>query len=630
MCGIVGIAGYRDDQLVKRMTETILHRGPDDHGYFFHNDLSVGMRRLSIIDLKTGHQPMLSEKKDVIVVFNGEVYNFQLIRKDLEKSGHQFKTNSDTEVILRGYITWGLEIIDKLIGMFVIAIADFRHHPKLLIIRDRFGVKPVYYHFDNGRLTFASEMKAILKSTRIQKKINPHAIDQYLKLRYVPGHECLFRGIYKIPAGSYLKFAKSRIEVNRYWKVAFPEEKQKLTLYEAVERLGWFLRNSIKHRLVSDVPVGAFLSGGVDSSVIVALMRESNVGELNTFSVGFGSDKDETSYAASTAKLFETRHHEILCTDEDFGLIDNIAWHLDEPIGDAIVLPMYLLAREARKHVKVILAGEGADEVFGGYLFHKALSVIAWYKKHFPKILRKLNQKVFSTMPHQLINLLFEYPAELGNEGKKKIQCFLEETEYKSIEKQFRSLISLYTDDELQQYYHGDFKHLLSKEKPYITENDIKALANPIDAILSIQFRDWLPDDILMKLDKMTMANSLEGREPFLDHALVSFANSLPVKYKINGWRDKYLLRKFAMELLPKTVAFRKKQPFYIPVEKYFQKPTFKRLFDQFHAENFLREIFSKTYLESLNLSNTSLLSSKQIFSLIMLNRWFKLYSSGI
>src|SRR3972149_335008 len=628
MCGIVGFAGFRNDGLIKRMCDSLVHRGPDDNGFFCTERHTIAMQRLSILDLQSGHQPMMACENRVAIVFNGEIYNYREIRTELEKEGYKFRTNSDTEVILLGYVEWGLKVIERLIGMFAIAISDQRGNPVLYLIRDRFGVKPLYYYHGIGIFIFASEIKAILLHPSVSREINVHAIDQYLKLRYVPGEESLFKEIYKLPAASILEYSHGELVIEKYWSIQFPAQKLDISFEDAIQELRKYMETAIKRRLVADVPVGAYLSSGIDSSVIVALMSKFHEGPVNTFSVGFRNNQDETLFASETAKLLGTNHHEILCDDTDFEKLDDLVWHLDEPIGDAIVLPMYLLAREARKHVKVILAGEGADEVFGGYLFHKSLLAVGLYKKYLPSSLRFVARNLFHAVPHQIINRYFDYPAVLGSEGKKKLSGFLKQIEVNTIAEQYRNLISLFSDSELNLFYHPDFKKRLNGRKCYVSDNNHQSLTL-LDEILAVQYRDWLPDDILMKLDKMTMANSLEGREPYLDHELVYFVNSLPDRYKIKGWVDKRILRSYAEELLPEDIARRKKMPFYIPIDKYFNKPTFRSLYESFHEENYLGGIFSSEFLKSLNLENTTLLHSKRLFSLIMLNRWFKIFTSS-
>lgn len=623
MCGIIGIGGFRDDNLVQRMNQSIIHRGPDDKGYFYSINHSLGMRRLSIIDLQTGHQPMFACEKKVAIVFNGEIYNYKEIRALLEDKGHVFRSQSDTETILLGYIEWGLNILDKLNGMFSIAISDNREKPVLYLIRDRLGVKPLYYHFEQGRLTFGSEIKAVLKNERINRQINPWALHHYFKLRYVPGNDTLIKGLCKLPAGCWLRFLDNDINITNYWSPTFPEKKRKINYYEASEGLKEKLEKAIKRRLVSDVPVGAYLSGGLDSSVIAALMAKFHSGPINTFTIGFNSANDETHQALETARYLGTDHHEIYCNDKDFEDLEKIVWHLDEPIGDAIVLPMYLLAKEARKHVKVILAGEGADEIFGGYLFHKTLNAVSRYKGYIPRHLRMLIRSVFRKVPHGLINCAFQYPANLGESGKKKLTEFLVEIENKTSSEQYRSLISLYSDTELSTLYHPQFKTDLKNNNNYFAENIVGGASN-LDFILGYQYRDWLPDDILMKLDKMTMAHSLEGRVPFLDHELVNYVNGLPDHYKIRGWKDKFILRQYAKDILPSQNARRPKIPFYIPMDEYFKKPTFSKLLDQFREENYLDGILQPELLSKFDGSTNNLIESKQLFSMMILNLWIK------
>jgi len=626
MCGIAGFAGFRNDELLMSMCRTIRHRGPDDNGFFYSDCHSIGMQRLSIIDIEGGHQPMTACNGKVAIVFNGEIYNYKELRAELEKDGHRFRTHSDTEVILLGFVERGLRIIDSLIGMFAIAISDRRDRPVLYIIRDRFGVKPIYYYANSSRLMFASEMKALMVDADLPRKINPLAVDHYLKFRYVPGDKTLFQGVYKLPPGSMLKFGDGGTSIERYWSPAFPTTKKEIAFDDAVVQLQQHMETSVKRRLVADVPVGAFLSGGIDSTIMVALMAKFHAGPVNTFTIGFNSDCDETAAAAEAARIIGTNHQEIVCSDRDFENLDSIIWHLDEPIGDAIVLPTYLLAKNARRQVKVVLSGEGADEVFGGYLFDKTLLAVVKYRKYVPKPARLLGQYVFAALPHQIINTAFEYPADLGNEGKTRLAAFLRSIENSSVSTMFRHLITLFPGEALKQYYSGDFMAELEKS----SEQCLDIYPEPsLDDILSLRFRDWLCDLIMMRYDKMTMAHSLEGREPYLDHEMFNFVCSLPDKYKIKGWREKVVLRRLGLKILPDHLISRKKKPFYIPLDEYFGRPTFLKLFESFKSENYLGSVFSRKYLRSLNLSDRGMLKSKQLFSLIALNTWFKLFMKG-
>ena len=594
MCGIVGFAGFRDDGLLRSMRNSIFHRGPDAHGEFITDDFSIGMQRLKIIDLEGGSQPMYSPDKKIVMVYNGEIYNYLELKKTLETKGHSFKTDSDTEVLLHSYMQWGIAMVEKLNGMFSFAICDLKEK-KIYLARDRAGIKPLYYYYLESKLIFSSELKAILKYKKEKNfNLNNKAIDEYLKLRYVPGDGTLIKNINKLPAGNILEYKDNSIILNPYWKLDFSSKNENISFFDAVDKLDEKISKSINYRLIADVPVGAYLSGGVDSSIICSYAREKN-SNLNTFSIGFNSNDDELSNAKITSKLLDTNHKEIICNDSDFENFEKICWHLDEPIGDAIVLPMYLLSKEASKDVKVVLSGEGGDEIFGGYLFHKTLLNINRYKKFIPLKIRKLLESIIHLVPHQLINKFFSYPANLGSDGKEKILNFLSDIERQNISNQYRSIISLFSENQLSQLYLKSFNSEV-KSTEYI-DNSISGKTT-LDNILSIQYNDWLQDNILMKLDKMTMANSIEGRVPFLDHTLIEYAASLPTKMKVSNWNDKVILRMLSEKKLPNEISYRTKKPFYIPIDKYFKRPTFKKIFDQFKEENYLDEILKKILLK--------------------------------
>lgn len=623
MCGIVGLAGFRDDLLVRRMSKRILHRGPDDSGFYYSDSHSLGMQRLSIIDLENGHQPMTAAENEVALVFNGEIYNFAEIRDILHEKGHTFSTRSDTEVILKGYLEWGIDVVEKLNGMFAFAISDQRAKPRLYVVRDRIGIKPLYYHFSDNKLTFASELKAVLENRQVPRSLNPAAVDQFLRLRYVPGEQTLLKSVFELPAAAILEFSDNEIKIRKYWCPEFSATKPPISEVEAEELVAEKLETAVRRRLIADVPVGAYLSGGVDSSVLVAMMAKHHPGPIKTFSVGFKSHHDETDLARETARILGTDHTEILCDDRDFENLDRIVWHLDAPIGDAIVLPMFLLAQQARKSVKVVLSGEGGDEIFGGYLFHKTLLLASRFKAPLLFPVRKTGIAALNLLPHQIINRGFDYPADLGKQGKQRLVAFLKALDNNGIASQYRHLISLFSEEELARSYHPVFKTQLCAHPPYV-HDEVDASISPLDQILSVQYRDWLPDDILMKLDKMTMAHSLEGRVPYLDHELVDCVNHLPDRMKIRLWTDKWILRKIAEKIVPRSTAERKKMPFYIPVNEYFQKPTFTRIFEQFREENYLDRILTAEYLDTLRLEGSGILVTKQLFSLIILNSWLK------
>ncbi len=623
MCGIVGFAGFRDHSLLMTMNERIFHRGPDGEGSFESDFASIAMRRLAIIDLENGGQPQFSGDRKVTVVFNGEIYNFRELRSELQGEGYGFLTQSDTEVIVSGYLCWGLAFVDRLEGMFAIAIIDARstEKPALHLIRDRFGVKPLYYRRDGDRLLFASEIKSLLCSMKESPKLHFPSLFNYLNLRYVPGPDCLIQGIQKLPAASIATFEGASFEIREYWKPVLPKTKTSLGKNEALAQLDARLDVAVRRRMVADVPVGAYLSGGLDSSIIVAKMAAMSKERVSTFSIGFGHPTDELSAARQTARHLGTDHQEIIFVSDDFDQLEKIVWSLDEPLGDAIILPMFLLAREARKKVKVVLAGEGADEVFGGYLFHKAIHLVLRARKILPGFLWTTIIGCLRLIPHQFLDRVFPYPGTLGESGKARLIQLLRLAQEGKAGELYRLFISLFSPSEMVQIVSRPIANHLSKWAPRGGVGGEDALGS-LDSVLTQQYRDWLPDDILNNLDKMTMANSLEAREPFLDTELFAFVGSLPDTSKVSGWRDKRILRRLARDLGLGGVAKRAKKPFYMPVDFFFASPAFNRLRDKALRQPGMQKLFDASFLERQFRNSNTALEAKKTFALIMLGLW--------
>ena len=622
MCGIAGYVNLTQPGLIERMCAVMAHRGPDDEGIYQHRNVTLGHRRLAIIDLsRSGHQPMPNEDNTLWITYNGEIYNYLELREQLQRKGHIFRSKSDTEVIIHAYEEWGVECLQRFNGMFAFAIYDQKTR-ELFIARDRIGIKPLYYWQNGTKLIFASEMKAILEADVVQRNPNLHAISEYLALRYVPGPESLIEGIYKLPAGHYAIFKNGgQFDLTCYWK---PE------IYTGPYRDDEFyfetfadlLEKAVQRRLMSDVPFGAYLSGGLDSSVIVALMSQMLDQPVKTFSVGFDSPKDELSDALFTAQYLTCEHNEIICQPSDIGRLPEIVWHLDEPIGDAIVVPMYLLSMKARKQVTMVLTGEGADETLAGYLFHKVLVFTDVYHRWTPKLLQKLFLKVLEIMPANLLNSVFSYPGDIGEKGKTKVFNYLNDWNSCSLERRYRMLISLIDNAEQRE---------LMFPSPYEADKLISEGSGPfLERVLNLQYGNWLPDDILMKQDKMSMANSLEGRVPFLDHELVEFLLSMPSHLKLKGLTEKYILREFSRSILPKRVTDREKKPFYIPLERYTQTQNFKRLLNETLTQDKVRQrgLFRWAHVEHLieRLNDYDFLYAKQVMALMILELWFQIF----
>lgn len=634
MCGIAGYAQITESNLIDRMLEKIVHRGPDHYDSWVSGSdpISIGMCRLSIIDLVGGNQPVSSDCDKVKLVFNGEIYNYREIRDELVSLGQKFKTNSDAEVILRAYLAWGDDAWKIFKGMFAIAIVDSRYERSILkIIRDHVGIKPLYYLYQDNKLIFASEIKAILAWQDYRKQINCNAINDYLALRYVPGEQTLFHGIKKLSAGCQLTFDMRQLRIDKWWQPPSTNQVLSNNFSDSVDIFTNAMRSSIRRHLVSDVPVGAFLSGGVDSNVIVALMAAETSQKIQTFSIGFEQfSKDEIARAALTANYFGTSHNEIICEQSDFARLDDIAYSLDEPIGDAIVIPMYRLAAEASKQVKVVLSGEGADEILGGYFFHRKLVQMQKLRNILPNVGISLIHKFVALIPATCLDLLFKYPGALGHAGKQRLLDLLDLLRQGDLATLYRQAIALIGSNEILNL--AACSELATSSNTGFNDYDLLNNKNSsLQRLVHMQYRDWLPDDILMKLDKMTMAHSLEGRVPFLDPDVIQASYSMPDQHKLSSRTDKRVLRALATKILPDEIAGAPKAAFYIPLESYIKSPKLQEMLNYFlNSERIEKRGLIKSKWLNDNLIKTSdhgFLPLKKVFSILMLEVWFEQFA---
>ncbi|MBF0156162.1 MAG: asparagine synthase (glutamine-hydrolyzing) [Magnetococcales bacterium] len=619
------MAGKRDDALLAAMMGSIVHRGPDDQGAFQSPAISLAMQRLSIIDLAGGKQPVSDKSGKVVLVFNGEIYNFPELRDRLLACGHVLRGLSDTETLLHAYLEWGWDALPQLNGMFAFAIADFRNGAKLHLVRDHVGIKPLYVCRRQGSLLFASEMKAILCDATVAREIHPASLAAFLRFRYVPGETSLIKGIEKLPAGHLLTWEGGEVRMQRWYTPPRRVVGGRRDLSDGAVEAAFAesLSEAVRRQTIADVPLGCYLSGGLDSAVLAALMVRHQ-GQVNSFSVGFHSDRDETPQARWSAERIGTRHHEIYCTEKDFSLLERLVWHLDEPIGDAIVIPMYLLAREAKQHVKVVLSGEGADEVLGGYLFHKTVLAAVRAREYVPGFLRKGGIGLLQALPHRLLNRLFSYPASLGVEGKARLVRFAREADSAPVEDLYRRLIYLFEPEEASAIFQPDFLSALAADGA--VRGASGGEGSVVERLVHVQYRDWLPDNILMKLDKMTMAASLEGRVPYLDREFIEFSMGIPDHLKIRGWREKVILRRLLGKLGLQELVDRRKMPFFIPVDRFFASETFRGLYAQFREENHLTRFIRPDFMARFSLADCSMMGSKRLIALIILNLWMKVF----
>lgn len=561
MCGIAGLVvapgqAPPSAQLGKRMIGIIRHRGPDDDGLHCDERAVLGMRRLAIIDVAGGHQPAYAADDRVCLVFNGEIYNYRELRRDLERDGHDFRTQGEAEVILQAYLRHGTEVFALLDGMFAIAIWDRRHH-ELVLARDRFGEKPLYYTSNRRRILFGSELKSLLQSRDCPRDIAPDALRAYLSYGYVPSPASIFAGVSKLAPGHWLRYRDGETELHRYWRPSLAS-KTRLSEAEATEQLAELLDRAVASRLVSDVPFGAFLSGGLDSSTVVALMARHLEQPVKTFTIGFREAAyNELDDARRVARHLGTEHHELVVEPDAVSLLHQLVWHFDEPFADASAIPTFLVSQLARQHVKMVLTGDGGDELFGGYdryLRLLALERLGPLTRPAAAALRVAGALLPDPIGHRLdrIGERLQLP---GNQ-------------------RYLSSVAL---------QRADTAHALNARAggvhhyhlPVLEEAgaDLGAGRSPLDRAVAIDLQSYLPDDILVKLDRMAMANSLEGRSPFLQPDLANFALSLPESFRIRGGRGKHLLRRVAERWLPPGATSKPKQGFGIPLGQWLRGP---------------------------------------------------------
>ena len=614
MCGIAGFIDLecsRDnaEQLIDRMCQVIRHRGPDDQGAWVGDGVALGMRRLSIIDLAGGHQPIFNEDQSVLIVFNGEIYNYQELQKELQELGHHFCTNSDTETIVHTYEEYGDDCVKHLRGMFTFAIWD-RKRQRLLMARDRFGKKPLNYYWDGEKLIFGSEIKSILEAG-IRREINPIALDEYLVYRYVPTPNTLFKGVSKLPAAHILIYENGQISTKSYWELPFrPTCRDDEAT--AIERIRALLKEAVEVRLMSDVPLGAFLSGGIDSSIVVGLMSSMMSRPVKTFSIGFEEDDfSELPYARRVAKHFGTDHHEFFVRPELISVLPQLVWAYDEPFADASMLPTYYVSKLAREHVTVVLTGDGGDEIFGGYMrYTRELSV-----SRIPAFVRLLLGCGGMLLPD-------------GIRGKRRLRNMLLDPATR-----YMQFTMLFPDSWRPSMYSREYFAHVRDHNPYerlISEFHAVSTLDIMARMQYVDVRTYLPDDILVKVDKASMLNSLETRAPMLDQYLVEYVSSLPSTIRTRNNMFKYLLKKTAADLLPAEILTRPKQGFGVPIKHWFRRDLTKyayELLDSPRARQ--RGIFDPLFIRGVLKShaNTKLVNhSEAIWALLCLELWFQVY----
>jgi asparagine synthase (glutamine-hydrolysing) len=602
MCGIVGWANLdskiepsaADEPLLREMCGRIRHRGPDSEGVFVSGSVALGMRRLAIIDLQTGEQPFYNESGTVAVMMNGEIYNFKELRAELENRGHVFFSYSDTEVLPHLYEEYGTQMCEKLNGMFAFALWD-KQRKRLFIARDRFGEKPLYYGIFGGKLIFASELKSLLAHPSVEARLNLQALHSYLAFDYVPAPLSIYENIYKLPAAHSLKLEDGEVTIERYWHLSFEKREPRPSMEEAAEELRDLLADATRMRLVSDVPLGVLLSGGVDSSSVAAFAQQFSSKPIKTFSIGFDEASfDESDYARKVAMHLGTEHYEDrLSVDKAADLLPEIARWLDEPLADASILPTFLLSRFVRSEVTVALGGDGGDEIFAGYPMYYAHKLARTYEM-IPQFFRtNVIEAAVNALPTSTQNMSLDFKA-------KRFISSVAETDLVA---RHHSFFGSFTPHE-QKSLLTDYVKSNNGTDIYAEARRWLKLSNATNTTEQMQFLDmkfYLAEDILTKVDRASMAVSLEVRAPFLDPRVADFSAGLPENYKLNGKKTKYILKKAVAPLLPEFVVKRPKKGFGIPVAVWL-KGRLNPLLKEMLAPNRLKQqgLFNPAFVSKL------------------------------
>ena len=624
MCGIAGFVvrdGFLSEPesraVLDGMCRVITHRGPDDQGMLIQGGVALGMRRLSIIDLAGGHQPLSGCNGANSIVFNGEIYNYRELQRELSARGHHFKTNSDTEAIVHAYEEYGSGCVNHLRGMFAFAIWNERNR-ELFIARDRVGKKPLYYTLPQpGTLLFGSELKALQAHPDFRGVINVEGLDAYLTFGYVPDPLTIFRDVHKLLPGHYLTYKDGAIQVRQYWDFPYEEAQEPAKSEEAyLEELRELLDEAVRIRLVADVPLGAFLSGGVDSSAVVGLMARHTSQAVKTFSIGFHEDSyNELKYARIAAKHFGTDHHEFIVTPEICDIVDELVWHFDEPFADSSAIPTYMVSKMARDYVKVVLSGDGGDELFAGYTRY-ATAVTPSSIDRLPRAFRQgVMQPLSRRLPH-------------GSWGRN----YIHEIAFDPLDRYIED-ISIFTRLKKASLYTDEFRQQLRADKAASQFREYAKRSRPgaLDPLLYLDSKTYLPGDILTKVDRMSMASSLEARVPLLDHKLIEFVCSkIPAAMKMKGSTTKHILKRAVDDLVPHEILNRPKQGFGVPMKQWINH----QLRDRVHATLTEPRAQQRGYVDS---KYVNLLldehergrrdHSAELWSLFMLELWHRSYS---
>lgn len=626
MCGICGKLNFEqgaavNPRLLQGMLDAIRHRGPDDEGIHVSSEVGLGHRRLSIIDLNTGHQPLSNENGTVWIVFNGEIYNYQELRNFLLSKGHVFKTQTDTEVIVHLYEELGAECLHKLRGMFAFAIWDSNTRT-LFIARDRVGIKPLYYCLTANSLVFASEIKAVLVDPHVPREIAPELIDRFLTFLYLPGDETLIKSVKKLSPGHYLIARNGEVRINQYWDLEFSKSATTASVKDAERELLGLLTEAVEQHMIADVPVGVLLSGGVDSTAVLSFAAERTAKPVSSFTVGFSAAgiADERPYAKVASETFGTRHYEMTISAADFAaFMPKYVWHMEEPVCEPPAIALYYVSKLASKHVKVLLSGEGGDEGFAGYSNYRNLLWLERLKAGLSPFTGGFAQGLSLANSFLHSSRVRKY-AELMNAQFPEYYFSRTSNPYR------------FSGNGLGALYSADYARSVNREHTLAPVRRFQANVrdrNTLNAMLYIDTKTWLPDDLLIKADKMTMANSVELRVPLLDHKILEFAAALPPDLKVRGFTTKYLAKKVLRNRVPKVILDRPKAGFPVPYEGWLRNELRGWVRDiLLDTTTTNRGYFDRSGVERLlDRSDQEGGNSKEIFSLATLELWHRSFA---
>lgn len=595
MCGIAGFISKTNERVEERssrldaMCRVITYRGPDEQGTAVVGRAAMGMRRLSIIDLATGQQPIYNGERTKLIVFNGEIYNYRELKKELESRGYKFKTNSDTETIIHAFEEFGEDCVLHLRGMFAFAIWDVEEQ-SLFVARDRVGKKPLFYTLTTeGEFVFGSEIKVLLEHGGVRREMDHGALDAYLSFGYVPEELCIFKGVKKLEPGHYLVFKNGKIQTEKYWDFEFSGELLTDTEDAIADQLYSNLQGAVTARLISEVPLGAFLSGGVDSSAVVGFMSQVVDQPVKTFSIGFNEDSyDELKYARLAARHFNTDHHEFVVTPDLVDVVDDLVWHFDEPFADASALPTYMVSKLAREHVTVVLSGDGGDELFGGYTRYITDRNRNGLRNLPQPVREKLLRPLSEALPHGAFGKNYLFNISLDAAGR-----YIDSISHFNGPRKRR----LYSN-EIRTKMNGSFER---GEKLFRQITSNVATDDPFENLLYLDSKTYLPSDILTKVDRMSMASSLETRSPLLDQKLIEYVTRIPSSMKLKGRETKYIFKKAIRDLVPREILHREKQGFGVPINEWINLQLKDRITSDLSDQQFLgRGYFEPKYVNLL------------------------------